>query len=367
MRYLLNSSAASTLPLEAVLRAAPEEVLDAVGSPDVLPLILSAQSGLSSEQDALARALPNLLTRLHQLAVVPPEPLLYRGGVHELVGGQGGPILLNPPGRALLLDGGGLSVELADGSHVEVESLEQGSAWHPIGNSEVVLCTHDTNPNSHIEAHPDKQGNAVDLGGHSLEDWSSSLSEAFEVIEAALPEWSAELPSTLQRLVPVGFQSEMHLSASYREAPGIAYLSLHPSVLTLAEAIVHETQHGKLNLLLWLDPVLSNGHTSWAESPVRPDLRPLIGVLLAVHAFAPVAALHARLAAMGHPLAEGPGFQRRRAEVLSGNEGGLDVLRRQAEATKSGERLLRDLEELHSRTVELGAGLPTAELELPPG
>lgn len=367
MRYLLGGPAGSRLPLEAVLRAAPDAVLEAVGSPDVLPLLLSAQSGLISEQDALARAIPNLLTRLHHLGVVPLEPLLHRGGIHELVGLQNGPVLLNPPGRALLLDGGGLSVELDDGSHVEVESLEQETSWHSIEGRDVVLCTHDTNPNSHIEAHPDKQGNEVDLGGHSVEDWSSSLSEAFEVIEAALPEWSSELPWTLQRLVPVGYQSEMHLSASYREAPGVAYLTLHPSVLTLAEAIVHETQHGKLNLLLWLDPVLSNGRTAWAESPVRPDLRPLIGVLLAVHAFAPVAALHARLAAMGHPLAEGPSFERRRAEVLSGNEGGLEILKQRAESTQSGARLLRDLEQLHSRTVELGAGLPVADLDLPPG
>jgi len=342
-------------------------MLQAVGAPDVLPFLLSARSGLISEQEALARALPNLFTGLHHLGVSPPEPLLHRGVIHELVGLRGGPIVLSPPGRALLLDGAGLSVELDDGSHVDAQSLEHEDSWHPIPGRDVVLCTHDTNPNSHVEAHPDKQGNAVDLGGHSVADWSSALFEAFELIEAALPEWSSELPCTLQRLVPVGFQSVVHLSASYREAPGIAYLTLHPSALTLAEAIVHETQHGKLNLLLSLDPVLTNGRTSWAESPVRPDLRPLIGVLLAVHAFAPVAALHARLAAMEHPLAEGPGFNRRRAEVLSGNEGGLAVLRRQAETTKSGKRLLHDLEQLHSRTVELGGDLPQADLDFPPG
>ena len=39
-------------------------------------------------------------------------------------------------------------------------------------------------------------------------------------------------------------------------------------------------------------------------SPVRPDLRPVLGVLLAAHAFLPVAALHRALIASGHPLAD---------------------------------------------------------------
>src|SRR5690606_5269945 len=111
-----------------------------------------------------------------------------------------------------------------------------------------------------------------------------------------LPELRVEIGANLQRVVPVGCDDKRHFSASYREAPGLVYLSLHPSPLTMAEAIVHETQHAKLNALGWLDPVLHNGHDTWTSSPVRPDLRPLMGVLMAVHAFIPVAALHGALA-----------------------------------------------------------------------
>ena len=67
------------------------------------------------------------------------------------------------------------------------------------------------------------------------------------------------------RVVPVGFHAEQHLSASYREAPGLVYLTLHPSPLTLAEAIIHETQHVKLNALSWLDPISHNGHSEWSK------------------------------------------------------------------------------------------------------
>ena len=101
----------------------------------------------------------------------------------------------------------------------------------------------------------------------------------------------------------------------------------------MAEAVVHETQHGRLNTLMWMDPVLRNGRSAWTASPVRPDLRPLSGVLLAAHAFTPVAALHARLADAGHPLARSPVFARRRQEVLDSNARGLAVLEEMSEPT----------------------------------
>jgi HEXXH motif-containing protein len=161
----------------------------------------------------------------------------------------------------------------------------------------------------------------------------------------------------LTRIVPVGWHDERHFSASYREAPRVAYLSLHPDPLTLAEAIVHETQHGKLNLLSWSDAVLDNGYTEWTSSPVRPDLRPIMGVLLAVHAFVPVAALHHGLAQRHHPLTESAMFARRRAEVLAGNARGLAILREKAAPTTRGARILADLERLHAVLAEAGAAL----------
>jgi HEXXH motif-containing protein len=114
----------------------------------------------------------------------------------------------------------------------------------------------------------------------------------------------------------------------------------------LAEAIVHESQHGKLNTLRWLDPVLENGDATWTSSPVRPDMRPLMGVLMAVHAFVPVAALHQRLRELDHPLAD----PERRAQVIAGNADGLVTLRELAKPTALGKRVIAALEELHAAT-----------------
>ncbi|MCO4769233.1 MAG: hypothetical protein KDA24_04330 [Deltaproteobacteria bacterium] len=367
IRDLLGLGTPWSAALEATLRTASAQTLASVGAPDVLPSLLAARSGLVSLPEALSRAVPNLLCSLHAAGVRPPEPILYEGPVAHLAGLGARSVHLERPGRAVLLDAAGLSVELADGAHVDVEQLPSLPSSHPLPGTGVALCLDDTNPLSHLEDHPDKAGNAVDLGGHSLDEWTRELGKAFDVIKSGLPHWFDELPQSLCRLLPVGYEPERHLSASYGDAPGIAYLTLHPSGLTLAEAVVHETQHGKLNLLLWLDEVLENGRTDWATSPVRPDLRPLMGVLLAVHAFIPVAALHARLLAAGHPLAAGPSFERRRTEVLSGNEGGLAVLRTKARPTRVGARLLEALEALHAATLTGVPALPEATRALPPG
>ena len=44
----------------------------------------------------------------------------------------------------------------------------------------------------------------------------------------------------LHQVVPVGYHAETHLSASYQEALGTIYLTLHPSLMTMTEALIHE-------------------------------------------------------------------------------------------------------------------------------
>lgn len=299
------------------LRRRPDEVLARIGHPDVLSPALVLRSGLG---DTLDQAAVSLLSGLS-------------GGEEDL--------LWDRP----CLGSSGLFLQRAGPELSGGRPLPARAGCTPLGPLE--FCVEDTNPLALIEDHPDKEGNAVDLGDRSVEEWTSRLTEALELVRVALPDWYAELGVSGRRVIPVGYEPERHLSASYREAPGVVYMTLHPSTLTLAEALVHETQHTKLNLLTWFDAVLVNGRTTWTESPVRPDLRPLMGVLLAAHAFVPVAALHAEMARQGHPLAEGPDFERRRAEVLESNARGLAVLDELADPTSVGSRLLNDLRLLH--------------------
>ena len=83
-----------------------------------------------------------------------------------------------------------------------------------------------------------------------------------------------------------------------------------------------------------------------------------MGVLLAVHAFVPVSALHQRLIELDHPLSRTRRFAERRAEVLAGNAGGLAVVQAQGKPTQAGTRVIAALSALHEH---LAAGQSTAE------
>jgi HEXXH motif-containing protein len=268
-----------------------------------------------------------------------------------------------PPIRAIIVDDEelarrGIELRLADGRYHDLDAeppagVSSSRPFHRLDPElSAAFSLLDSNPLSMLEAHPDKQGNAVDLGGRSEKAWCDALSDALGLVKLALPALAAELRISLQRVVPVGYDAEAHLSASYREAPGLIYLTLHPSPLTLAEAVIHETQHGKLNALSWLDPVMHNGQSEWTRSPVRPDMRPLMGVLLALHAFAPVATLHQRLAELDHPLARTPEFRSRRAEVQAQNAQAITALRPVARFSELGARVFAGLEALHTAACE---------------
>jgi hypothetical protein len=206
------------------------------------------------------------------------------------------------------------------------------------GDGAMLFALADNNPLAMHEAHPDKHGNAVDLGGRPVDEWLASLRAALALVGEHLPELRAEMDLYVRQIVPVGFFEDRHLSASYREAIGTLYLSLHPSPTTMVEALVHEFQHNKLNALLESDDVLENADAPLFASPVRPDPRPLRGVLLAVHAFVPVAVLYEKLAAAGEK-----GVERRFEDVVRINREGTEVLLPNARPTEVGKGVLEEL------------------------
>lgn len=215
-------------------------------------------------------------------------------------------------------------------------------AFHAITES-LVLALEDNNPLSMVEAHPRKSGNRIDLGERPVAEWLRSLRDALDRIERYLPDLRAEIDLFVQQFVPVGFDTEAHLSASYREAIGTIYLTLHPNAMTMTEAIVHEFSHNKINALFEIDDVLHNAYSPLYKSPVRPDPRPLHGVLLAVHAFVPVARLYEAMLAAEDPLTQHPSFRARLAQIVAGNHEGTEVLLEHAQPTDVGRAVLDEL------------------------
>jgi HEXXH motif-containing protein len=223
--------------------------------------------------------------------------------------------------------------------------------YHAIDGG-IFLATSDNNPRSSWGAEPGEPGNPVDLGDHAPEAWTAPLREALALIGEHLPELRAEIELYVQLFVPTGFHPETHRSASYRESIGAVYLTLHPQLMTLAEAVIHEFSHNKLHALFELDAVIENGSEKAFRSPVRPDLRPLRGVLLAVHAFLPVARLYERMAEAGHPLARQHYFPERFARIRAINREGASVIFSHSRPTAAGRALI---DEFHRWIDHFGA------------
>ncbi len=222
----------------------------------------------------------------------------------------------------------------------------------------VFLAETDNNPLSDFEAHPDKDGNQLDLGGHPASQWARVIAACFELVDEHLPLLAQELRMVARIVIPVGFDAEKHLSASYKECIGAAYMTLHPNVMTMAEALIHEFQHNKLNAAAHLDPMLHNAFWPLFTSPVRPDPRPLWGVVLAVHAFQPVAALYRAMHEAGHAWAANPSWQRRWRAVLAKNHDGATTVLDNAECTDLGGELLAEMRQLDGESSKWMQGGP---------
>lgn len=218
-------------------------------------------------------------------------------------------------------------------------------AYYPIEES-IVLALEDNNPLAMLEAHPNKSGNAIDLGAHPPQEWTASLISALGLIHRYLPDFHKEIHLFIHQFIPVGYDNERHLSASYQEAIGTIYLSLHPHPMTMTEAVIHEFSHNKINALFELDPVLENAWSPLYASPVRPDLRPLHGIVLAAHAFLPVAELYRAMIRENDPLAAHPSFLERFRQIRAKNHEAVTTLLAHGRPTPAGQALLDELKKL---------------------
>ena len=242
--------------------------------------------------------------------------------------------------RGVLRSNGRDRLAEADVSHVPIDAPAAPG---------LVLARVDENPLAMDEAHPAKEGNALSLGGRDESEWVAALADAVQRTVRYLPAFAGEFALGLSQVVPVGHHEQQHLSASYRESVGTIYMTLHPDPLTMTEALIHEFQHNKLNAALDLDPFLHNAFDELVASPVRPDPRPLHGVLLAVHAFVPIAELLLRLRDAGDPIASSHRFSVRLSEIVQRNHEGLATLLAHGRPTAAGARMLAEMTALDLR------------------
>ncbi len=315
--------------LADALKARPDAALAALASVDVVgPLFMCDAGGLATGP-GLARAAEALFVQLAArgcIAAGSTHPARHGRAFDDARG-----LRLTPSAKRWTSD----ALQRPEGQH---------DATYP------QLVDTDTNPRWQVQDHPEARANALSLGGSPAHEWQRRLGDAMERIYASLPEIHAELPHTARRLVPVGVLDEAHHSASFRDLPGQVYLTLHPDALVMAEALIHEAQHGKLHALDRCLPLMRNGRAGWSPSPVRPDLRPLFGLLLAAHAFVPIALCYGRMVEAQIAPPDPTRFELRYGAVLAGNATAMRTLRERAEWTDAGAALFARLSALHEET-----------------
>jgi HEXXH motif-containing protein len=325
--------------LRRVAEQAPGALASAVRRPNVGALIRCLRGRADSQVQA--ELLATLALELAVAGALPGPVVVPQAPARVLC--LGARRVLVPPPGALTIGPDGWSAGGAAGTIEEFIGTCSSEHVRRDGYAELagpiaLALQWDNNPLADVEGHPDKEGSRLDLGGRAVEEWVAGLRAGLGLVEEHLPGLRAELDVGLSLVVPVGFDAERHLSASYAEAIGTIYLSLHPRALTLAEAIIHEFSHNKLYALLEHGPLLENAWSPLYGSPLRPDPRPLHGVLLAVHAFLPVARM------LESMLSAGTGeVERRLRQVAAGNHAGAETLRLHARPTELGKGLLAEL------------------------
>ncbi len=164
------------------------------------------------------------------------------------------------------------------------------SKWAKIYGTDIRLTTVDNNPYNGNDSHPDHtmSGWVLGWGDASEQEWLGIYERTFEILKQA-DEWVYdELNQIIKKIIPLGTAKGVHNSASYKECIGHLYMwfttdSLKPEMNNL-EAIIHESSHNKLNLIMQFDPLILNNFEELFYSPYRPDARHIHGVYLWVHA-----------------------------------------------------------------------------------
>jgi HEXXH motif-containing protein len=175
--------------------------------------------------------------------------------------------------------------------------------------------------------------------------WQSPLEESWNWISASDNLLGSEIDTAVRAIVPVRSQNpEVHISATFKEAPGVIALSWTPDTPVLAEALVHEYHHGKLNTLFAAD-VLITGPTKEAifYSPWRPDPRPLVGLLHGVFAFHSVVDFWIKFLNAKIPLLHERRLRQRLCLLCRQTKEAVETLASEGMFTKTGSILIESL------------------------
>jgi len=111
------------------------------------------------------------------------------------------------------------------------------------------------------------------------------------ILRAALPNVADWLLSFAKLLVFLDGRENLSRSSSSGDLPGIIFADT-TSEIALLEVLIHESAHHLLYVAETGGPLIDPADTRRFSSPLRPDPRPLRGILLAYHALAFICAFY---------------------------------------------------------------------------
>jgi len=166
------------------------------------------------------------------------------------------------------------------------------SQWEYIWSTNIKLTLEDNNPQNMEVWHPDHdQEGMLGWWEKSEQEWGEVFWRAFSILEKTNKDFFDELNHIIKKIVPMKTSIDVHNSCSYKECVGTLYLGYTTNAENpeygILEALIHESSHNKLNLIMQSEKLMVNDYALEYYSPYRPDARHLHGVLLWVHAIVP--------------------------------------------------------------------------------
>lgn len=238
----------------------------------------------------------------------------------------------------------------------EMKSLYSGlsenitmNSWENIPNTDIKLTLHDNNPYNFQVGHPDHdQDGMLWWGEKSEKEWLDVFWKAFSLLQKVDEKFFQELNYIIKKIVPMKTSLDVHNSCSYKECIGTLYLgytiNARQPELNILEALIHESSHNKLNLIMQSERLHLNDYQLAYYSPYRPDARHIQWVLLWVHAIVPTVYVILRGIEQGY--IKDKWWHEKVILYHIKNKLGLRVLWRYAKFTSIGRKIFDDISEV---------------------
>lgn len=210
------------------------------------------------------------------------------------------------------------------------------NTWKNIPGTSIKLTDRDNNP---------VQDNVRSWGTRDEEEWLEVFWKAFNLLKIINLGSYHELNNIIDKIVPIWTSVDMHNSCSYRWCIGTLYLwytiETEKPEINILEALIHESSHNKLHLIMQSEKLHINDFSLQYYSPYRPDVRHMQWVFLWVHAIVPT--VYVLLQAIEQKIITESEWKEKIMLYHIKNKLGLNVIKKYLKPTMIWKKILEDI------------------------